>query len=137
MTRRLAGHLSSALDAGSSARPRARSSRKAGVRPGTDACRVASENLELVRSIVGPREQGDFSSADWAHPEIDYGGPVPRRASAEFLASFGELLRNRRSEVRILSGALVYWDSGRFERRSDTEGQMAQHLGSRGQSGRT
>jgi SnoaL-like domain len=40
---------------------------------------VASANVNLVKSIYSAWEVGDWSSSEWAHPEIEFvltGGPV-------------------------------------------------------------
>jgi hypothetical protein len=59
-------------------------------------------NLDLVRSIFTAWERGDFSSAEWADPEIEFvqaDGFEPSRATglAEMAAAWGKRLNTFRT----------------------------------------
>jgi ketosteroid isomerase-like protein len=74
---------------------------------------MSGENVEIVRSIFAAWERGDFSSAEWAHPEIELviaDGPTPgswtgaaemAQVWREGLSAFEEL-RNEADEYRAL-----------------------------------
>ena len=67
-----------------------------------------SENLDLVRSIYADWERGDFTAADWAHPEIEFvyvGGPSPGtfRGLAGMAEGHGGWL-NAWEDFRVVAG---------------------------------
>jgi ketosteroid isomerase-like protein len=74
---------------------------------------MSEENIELVRSIFAAWERGDYSSAEWAHPEIGLviaDGPTPGSWTGvaemaevwrEALSAFEEL-RTEADEYRAL-----------------------------------
>ena len=79
---------------------------------------MAPANLDLVRSIYAAWEQGDFSSAEWAHPEIEFviaDGPDPDSWTglAEMAAAFRDRVsawadfRVEADEYRELGGEQV------------------------------
>jgi ketosteroid isomerase-like protein len=68
---------------------------------------MASENVELVRSIYVDWGRGDFTSSEWAHPEIEFeivgaadsGRAKGRAEMAELWRSFLSAWKDLRAEA--------------------------------------
>jgi ketosteroid isomerase-like protein len=79
----------------------------------------APSNLDLVRSIYAAWERGDFSSVEWAHPEIEFvfgDGPTPgswkglggmAEGTSDFLGAWEEY-RNEAAEYRELDDERIF-----------------------------
>jgi ketosteroid isomerase-like protein len=103
---------------------------------------MSSANVELVRSIYTPWERGDFSSVEWAHPEIEFvivAGPEPgswtglaamAEAWLDFLGAWEEL-HAEAEEYRELDGDRVLVLT-RNSGRGKTSGLELGHLQTRG-----
>ena len=103
---------------------------------------MSRENVDLVRSIVAPWEEGDFSSTEWAHPEIEYviaDGPAPGRWSGlagradrwrDLLSAWNEW-RSEHEEFRALDKerVLALWQ---FSARGKASGLEANEIRTRG-----
>src|SRR2546426_171984 len=103
-----------------------------------------SANLDLVRSIYAKWERGDFSSAEWADPEIEYvwvDGPSPGHWTG--LAAMAEAWRDVLNAWRDFHAEVEEYrelDEGdvlvliRFHGRGKTSELNLQELRSRGAS---
>ena len=100
---------------------------------------MASANLDLVRSLYAAWQRGDFSSVDWAHPEIEYviaDGPDPgsykgvagMAEAFRVLVSAWEELRVEAEDYRELDKERVlvhiHWRSGPGKTSGQEVGQI-------------
>jgi SnoaL-like domain len=91
---------------------------------------MSQENVELVRAICAPWKHGDYSSAEWAHPEIEVETPDgPQPGNWKGLAGMAEGYRD----------FLSAWDDVRTDveeyRQADSERVLAfTHTSGRGKT---
>src|SRR5262245_48166672 len=103
---------------------------------------MSQENLDLVRSIYAAQQRGDFSSAEWAHPEIEFvivDGPTPGRWTglAAMAGAWRDFLRAWEGyhphveEYRQLDGERVLVLTQRVGR-GKTSGMDIEEMGAKG-----
>jgi ketosteroid isomerase-like protein len=105
---------------------------------------MGSANLDLVRTIYAAWERGDYSSAEWADPEIEVvfpDGPTPgswtglagmAEAWRDFLSAWEEF-RQEAEEYRELDDESVLVIA-RFSGRGKKSGLELRQMGTRGAS---
>jgi ketosteroid isomerase-like protein len=105
---------------------------------------MSSANVKLVRSICEAWERGDYSSLEWAHPEIEFAiadGPSPGRwrgiagmveGMRDFLSAW-ENYRVKAEEFRVLDDERVLVLE-RFGGRGKTSGLDVRHMRAKGAS---
>jgi ketosteroid isomerase-like protein len=105
---------------------------------------MSQESVDLVRSLFAEWERGDFRSADWAHPEIEFvfaDGPTPgtwkgvegmAEGWRDFLSAWDEF-RSEVDEYRELNGEHVLVLQ-HFMGRGKRSGLEVDQMGSEGAS---
>ncbi len=103
---------------------------------------MSRENVDFVRSIYAAWERGDFSSAEWAHPEIEFviaDGPEPASWTGlagmaegwrDFLSAWEEY-RVEADEYRELDGERVLV-LAHFSGRGKTSGLEIEQMRAKG-----
>jgi ketosteroid isomerase-like protein len=87
-----------------------------------------SENLDLVRSIYADWENGEYRSAEWADPEIEFviaDGPSPGRWKG--LAGLGE---NARDQMNAWLG--LRFEADEYRQLDDERVLVLMHFSARG-----
>jgi ketosteroid isomerase-like protein len=103
---------------------------------------MTSSNLDLVRSIYAAWERGDFGSADWADPEIEFvlaGGPDNETTTGlQAMAASWRRALSIWEDYRLEADEFIELDDERvlvlvrFGGRGKTSGLQAGALGERG-----
>jgi ketosteroid isomerase-like protein len=91
---------------------------------------MASKNLDLVRSIYAAWERGDFSSAEWAHPEIAF--VVPDGPDPGTWKGLAEMTEAWRSQISAWEGFHAVADE--FRQLDDERVLVLGHIGGRGKT---
>jgi ketosteroid isomerase-like protein len=89
-----------------------------------------SANLDLVRSIYAAWERGDFSSAEWAHPEIEF--VVPDGPDHGTWKGLAEMTEAWRSQISAWEGFHAVADE--FRQLDDERVLVLGHIGGRGKT---
>ena len=92
---------------------------------------MSSPNLDLVRSIFAAWERGDYSSTEWAHPEIEYQlvGAPDVSGSWKGVAGMTEAWRRWLSAWEGLGG-----ESGEYRELDDERVLVLSHWTGRGKT---
>ena len=103
---------------------------------------MSQEKVEIVRSIYAPWARGDFSSAEWAHPEIEFTiADLPAPVSRTGVAGMAEAYRGWLSaweEFRVDPEECRELDDERvlvmshFSGRGKTSGVEVEQMGTKG-----
>src|SRR4030088_1101003 len=89
-----------------------------------------AENLDLVRSIYAAWERGDFSSAEWAHPEIEF--VVPDGPDPGTWKGLAEMTESWRSQISAWEAFHAVADE--FRQLDDERVLVLSHIGGRGKT---
>jgi ketosteroid isomerase-like protein len=91
---------------------------------------VSQENVDLVRAIYAAWERGDFSSAEWAHPEIEF--VVPDGPDPGTWKGLAEMTEAWRSQISAWEGFHAVADE--FRQLDDERVLVLGHIGGRGKT---